>query len=81
MLYFFIFPQAKRNYERNFSEAEQALDSYKRAEADINLSRDEVENVSKEMLANIYSGFHFIAILMMGTFCYLQHFVWNRSFL
>ena len=34
MLYFFIFPQAKRNYERNFSEAAQALDSYKRADAD-----------------------------------------------
>ena len=66
MLYFFIFPQAKRNYERNFSEPEQALDSYKRADADINLSRDEVEKVSREILANIYSGFHFITILMMG---------------
>ena len=75
MLLFFIFCQGKKNYERNFSEAEQALDSYKRADADINLSRAEVEKVSKEMLANIYSGFHFIAILSMGIFSYLQHFV------
>ncbi|XP_053381370.1 formin-binding protein 1-like isoform X2 [Mercenaria mercenaria] len=34
---------SKRNYERKFSEADRALDAYRRADADINLSRAEVE--------------------------------------
>ncbi|KAL4219325.1 Formin-binding protein 1 [Mactra antiquata] len=34
---------AKRNYEKKFSDSERALDAYKKADADINLSRAEVE--------------------------------------
>lgn len=39
--------QAKKSYEKRFSDSERALDAYQRADADINLSRAEVEKVQK----------------------------------
>jgi len=35
--------KSKKNYEKAFREAEKALDAYRRADADLNLSRAEVE--------------------------------------
>lgn len=34
--------RAKRNYEKSYRDAEKAVDSYQRADADLNLSRAEV---------------------------------------
>ena len=40
-----FFLQSKKNYERKYNDADKALDSYRKADADINLSRAEVEKV------------------------------------
>ena len=37
--------QAKNKYEKAFKDSEKALDNYRKADADINLSRAEVEKV------------------------------------
>lgn len=37
--------QAKRKYEKAHYDSERALDNYRKADADINLSRAEVEKV------------------------------------
>lgn len=42
----FLFFQAKNKYEKAFKDAEKSLDNYRKADADINLSRAEVEKVS-----------------------------------
>lgn len=41
--------RAKRNYERSYRDAEKAVDSYQRADADLNLSRAEVEKQRHNM--------------------------------
>nr|XP_029734643.1 formin-binding protein 1-like isoform X6 [Aedes albopictus] len=46
--------RAKRNYEKAFREAEKSIDSYQRADADLNLSRAEVEKQRNNM--NIRCG-------------------------
>lgn len=35
--------RAKRNYEKSFRDSEKALESYQKADADLNLSRADVE--------------------------------------
>ena len=37
--------QAKKQYEKSFKESEKAQENYKKADADIHLSRAEVEKV------------------------------------
>ena len=37
--------QSKKQYEKAFKDAEKAAEAYKKADADINLSRAEVEKV------------------------------------
>lgn len=39
--------QTKKQYERAYREAEKAIEAYRKADADINLSRAEVEKVSE----------------------------------
>ncbi|XP_053689851.1 formin-binding protein 1-like isoform X7 [Sabethes cyaneus] len=46
--------RAKRNYEKGFREAEKSIDSYQKADADLNLSRAEVEKQRNNM--NIRCG-------------------------
>ncbi|XP_055602428.1 formin-binding protein 1-like isoform X11 [Uranotaenia lowii] len=46
--------RAKRNYEKAFREAEKSIDSYQKADADLNLSRAEVEKQRNNM--NIRCG-------------------------
>lgn len=46
--------RAKRNYEKAFREAEKSIDSYQRADADLHLSRAEVEKQRNNM--NIRCG-------------------------
>ncbi|XP_031620569.1 formin-binding protein 1-like [Contarinia nasturtii] len=41
--------RAKRNYEKSYRDAEKAVDSYQRADADLNLSRAEVEKQRHNM--------------------------------
>lgn len=41
--------RAKRNYEKSYRDAEKAVDSYQRADADLNLSRAEVEKQRNNM--------------------------------
>lgn len=41
--------RARKNYEKAFKEAERALDNYQRADADLNLSRMEVEKQRTNM--------------------------------
>lgn len=41
--------RARKNYEKASKEADRALDSYKRADADLNLSRAEVEKQKMNM--------------------------------
>lgn len=41
--------RAKKNYEKSFKEAERALDNFQRADADLNLSRAEVEKQRANM--------------------------------
>lgn len=41
--------RARKNYEKAAKEAERALDNYKRADADFNLSRAEVEKQRMNM--------------------------------
>ncbi|XP_060567137.1 cdc42-interacting protein 4 homolog isoform X3 [Ruditapes philippinarum] len=38
-----LLENSKKNYERKYNEADKALDAYRKADADINLSRAEVE--------------------------------------
>ncbi|XP_058462647.1 formin-binding protein 1-like isoform X5 [Malaya genurostris] len=46
--------RAKRNYEKAYREAEKSIDSYQKADADLNLSRAEVEKQRNNM--NIRCG-------------------------
>lgn len=46
--------RAKRNYEKAFREAEKSIDAYQKADADLNLSRAEVEKQRNNM--NIRCG-------------------------
>lgn len=46
--------RAKRNYEKAFREAEKSIDAYQKADADLNLSRAEVEKQKSNM--NIRCG-------------------------
>lgn len=39
--------QTKRSYEKAYKEAEKAVENYQKADADLNLSRAEVEKVGK----------------------------------
>jgi phage-related minor tail protein len=41
--------RARKNYEKAFKEAERALDNFQRADADLNLSRAEVEKQRMNM--------------------------------
>lgn len=41
--------RAKKNYEKAFKEAERALENYQKADADLNLSRAEVEKQRMNM--------------------------------
>lgn len=41
--------RAKKNYEKAFKEAERALDNFQRTDADLNLSRAEVEKQRMNM--------------------------------
>ncbi|XP_016966060.1 formin-binding protein 1-like isoform X15 [Drosophila biarmipes] len=45
--------RAKRNYEKAYRDSEKAVDSYKRADMDLNLSRAEVERYKNVMTAKI----------------------------
>ncbi|XP_067643935.1 formin-binding protein 1-like isoform X9 [Eurosta solidaginis] len=45
--------RAKRNYEKAFRESEKAVDNYKKADMDLNLSRAEVERYKNIMTAKI----------------------------
>ncbi len=45
--------RAKKNYEKSFRESEKALESFQRADADLNLSRAEVE---KQRLQSLYKS-------------------------
>ena len=45
--------QSKKQYEKAFKESERAQETYKKADADINLSRAEVEKVNSSRV--IYS--------------------------
>jgi len=45
--------RAKKNYEKAFRESEKALDTFQRADADLNLSRAEVE---KQRLQSVYKS-------------------------
>ena len=45
--------RAKRNYEKAFRESEKALEAFQRADADLNLSRAEVE---KTRLQSLYKS-------------------------
>jgi len=42
--------KAKRQYEKSHRESEKALDAYRKSDADIHLSRADVEKVSTESL-------------------------------
>jgi len=44
-----VLDRARKNYEKAFKEAERALDSFHRADADFNLSRAEVEKQRMNM--------------------------------
>jgi len=44
-----VLDRAKKNYEKSFKEAERSLDNYQRADADLNLSRAEVEKQRNNM--------------------------------
>jgi hypothetical protein len=41
--------RSRKNYEKAFKEAERAVDNYQRADADLNLSRAEVEKQKMNM--------------------------------
>jgi len=41
--------RSRKNYEKAFKEAERALDNFQRADADLNLSRAEVEKQRMNM--------------------------------
>ena len=41
-----FFLQSKKRYEKAFGDSERAQEAYKKADADINLSRAEVEKVN-----------------------------------
>ena len=43
--HFCIFVQVKKQYEKAYREQEKAIDAFRKADADINLSRAEVEKV------------------------------------
>ncbi|XP_032573743.1 formin-binding protein 1-like isoform X5 [Drosophila sechellia] len=45
--------RAKRNYEKAYRDSEKAVDSYKRADMDLNLSRAEVERYKNVMTSKI----------------------------
>ncbi|XP_039484911.1 formin-binding protein 1-like isoform X5 [Drosophila santomea] len=45
--------RAKRNYEKAYRDSEKAVDSYKRADMDLNLSRAEVERYKNVMTTKI----------------------------
>lgn len=45
--------RAKKNYEKSFRESEKALENFQRADADLNLSRAEVE---KQRLQSLYKS-------------------------
>lgn len=42
--------RSRKNYEKAFKEAERALDNFQRADADLNLSRAEVEKQRMNMV-------------------------------
>jgi len=42
--------QSKKNYEKRFQDQERAMDTFKKADADINLSRAEVEKVEVDKI-------------------------------
>jgi outer membrane protein TolC len=44
-----LLDRARKNYEKAFKEAERALDNFQRADADLNLSRAEVEKQRMNM--------------------------------
>lgn len=44
-----VLDRAKKNYEKAFKEAERALENFKRADDDYNLSRAEVEKQKNNM--------------------------------
>lgn len=44
--------QSRRQYEKAFKESEKALEAYRKADADINLSRADVEKVGIVLGAN-----------------------------
>jgi len=48
--------QAKRHYEKSHRESEKALDAYRKSDADIHLSRADVEKVRDRMLRFIWSS-------------------------
>lgn len=50
---FYSTDRAKKNYEKSFRESEKALESFQRADADLNLSRAEVE---KQRLQSLYKS-------------------------
>lgn len=45
--------RARRNYEKAYRESEKAIDNYKKADMDLNLSRAEVERYKNIMTAKI----------------------------
>ncbi len=45
VLYIYFIFQSKKQYEKAFKESEKAAEMYRKADADINLSRADVERV------------------------------------
>ena len=63
----FRYFQAKRNYEKKNSEAERALEGYRRADADINLSRAEVEKVGAD---NMFRALSLFPVFFLNNECF-----------
>jgi len=60
--------KAKRQYEKSHRESEKALDAYRKSDADIHLSRADVEKVSTESLLFGLNGMQRIKALHYFAF-------------
>jgi len=68
--------KAKRQYEKSHRESDKALDAYRKSDADIHLSRADVEKVSTESLLFIcLNGIQKIKALHYFAFPVETHWV------
>jgi len=59
--------KAKRHYEKSHRESEKALEAYRKSDADIHLSRADVEKVSIQKCTNMC-----VTLLKCQTFVYMK---------